>query len=460
MPRKSPAKAPAAPESRWKSRIVGQGAESPDQLVANPDNWRLHPALQQTAMTEALDQIGWIQQVIVNRTTGHVVDGHLRVELALQNEEPAVPVVYVELSEEEEKLALATLDPLGALADHDRSKLNEIASLLDRENNPTLAEMLDDIIGDLDDGYEPGEGEHPGDQIPAKQPKVKTKTGQRWILGRHRLQCGDCTDPDQVKALVGTAAIDSIVTDPPYGVDYTSKNEMFNKMDKSTRVTKPIAGDGAFKPGEFEEWAAKWLSAARAVTADTNTFYLFISGRNHGPLSSAIEKAGGYKSSEIVWIKNGHVLSRQDYSPKHESILYGWFGRHRFYGNFSHTVIDHDQDIDALDHQPLVEYAKQLKALLKEDIIRHPRPNISDLHPTMKPVELLAKLIRDGSPDEGKILDLFGGSGSTLMAAEAEGRDCFTMEIDPAYCDVIVRRWQDYTGEKAVDATTGKTFGK
>jgi DNA modification methylase len=451
-------KTSTAPAGRWRSRITGQGTEAPDQLIANPDNWRLHPAFQQAALTEALDRVGWIQQVIVNKRTGNVVDGHLRVELALQNNEPTIPVVYVDLTPDEEKIALATLDPLSALADQDSEKLAELTALVNREDSPTLIEMLEDLVGDIGDGYDAGEGEDGANNVPPVEKTPITVPGQVWRLGRHRVICGDCTDPSQVAKLCDGEAMDSMVTDPPYGIDYDDKNEHLSASGRANTVDRPIANDRKFKPGEFEAWATKWLAAARTVLADTNTFYVFISGRNAAPLSNAIEAAGGYAPVDLVWVKNTHVLSRQDYSPKHESIRYGWFGRHRFYGDFSHTVIDDDVDVDQLDHQPLVEYAKQLRAMLKEDVIRHPRPNVSDLHPTMKPVELLAKLIRDGSPDDGRVLDLFGGSGSTLMACENEGRAAYLAEIEPVYVDVIVRRWQQYTGETAVDDATGELF--
>ncbi|HSO29345.1 MAG TPA: hypothetical protein VLS28_05545, partial [Candidatus Sulfomarinibacteraceae bacterium] len=178
----------AAPTAAWRNRIVGHGDEPPEQLLANPANWRLHPKDQQAALAGALSEVGWVAQVLVNRTTGHVVDGHLRVELAISRGEPSVPVAYVELSEEEERLVLASLDPLAAMATAEKDALAALLAEIETGDSALarmLAELADQhgirrpIVGDPD-------------EIPPvpDEADVYVRPGDLWLLGDHRLLCG------------------------------------------------------------------------------------------------------------------------------------------------------------------------------------------------------------------------------------------------------------------------------
>jgi DNA modification methylase len=223
--------------------------------------------------------------------------------------------------------------------------------------------------------------------------------------------CGDSRDGGDVAALFAGSGADMLLTDPPYGVSYADKNEMLNQYEKGTRIQRPIANDDL---DDYERFFGEFLDLV--PLRDTNTAYIFMSGRELHPLVLAMQGAGYYASQVLVWAKNNHVLGRQDYSPKHEFIVYGWRGRHRFYGPFRTSVLEYD------------------------------RPRQSDLHPTMKPVELLKQLIRDGSPPQALVYDPFLGSGSTLIAAEATGRRCYGMELEPVYAWTAVRRWSEFTG--------------
>jgi hypothetical protein len=210
---------PRRQKKAWRNRIVGTGEEAPDQLLANPGNWRIHPKAQQDALSDALDDIGWIQQVVVNRRTGHLVDGHLRVSLALRNNEPTVPVLYVDLDPREEALALATLDPISAMAATDKAKLDALLREVDT-GSAALQEMLSELAAKS--GLEYGKPEavnDPGAQLDrAEELRVKwnTERGQLWLAGRHRLMCGDSTDPADVARLLGGVQPDAVITDPPY----------------------------------------------------------------------------------------------------------------------------------------------------------------------------------------------------------------------------------------------------
>jgi hypothetical protein len=179
----------AAPTTGWRNRITGSGEEAPDQLLANPANWRIHPKAQQDALAGALDAVGWVGQVLVNQNTGFVVDGHARIALALSRGEPSVPVLYVDLSPEEESLVLATLDPIGAMAGRDEEKLKALLAEISVDDAGLLA-----LLGDLS-GNEPKAGLTDPDEVPEPPADPYVQPGQLWRLGDHRLLCGDATSP-------------------------------------------------------------------------------------------------------------------------------------------------------------------------------------------------------------------------------------------------------------------------
>ena len=183
----------------WANRIVSHGEEAPDQLLANPGNWRIHPASQQRALASVLGEVGLVQTVIVNRTTGHLVDGHLRVELAIAAGQPTIPVIYVELSEDEERIVLSSLDPIGAMAAADREKLAELLAAIE---NPDLAELLDAVAKANRVALDIGSGGLTDpDEVPEPPAKPVSKPGDLYTLGDHRLLCGDSTDPEQVRRI-------------------------------------------------------------------------------------------------------------------------------------------------------------------------------------------------------------------------------------------------------------------
>ncbi|HEY8870037.1 MAG TPA: ParB N-terminal domain-containing protein [Candidatus Limnocylindrales bacterium] len=214
----------------WRNRISGQGEVDPKTLIPNPANWRGHPREQQRGLAAALSEVGWVAQVMVNTTTGHIVDGHLRVELAIARNEPSVPVTYVELSEEEERLVLATLDPLAAMATAEKDAL---AALL-AELSPTddaLAALLAEL-GEQNGIRRPMLGDP--DEVPPvpDAADVYVRPGDLFVLGDHRLLCGDATDPDAVARLLDGATPTLLATDPPYGVslDPTWRDGVYNDL--------------------------------------------------------------------------------------------------------------------------------------------------------------------------------------------------------------------------------------
>ena len=252
---------------------------------------------------------------------------------------------------------------------------------------------------------------------------VRCKPGDIWQLGDHRLMCGDCTDKDAVAKLMDGKLADMVFTDPPYGVSYTDKNEFLNRIDKPLCVVNPIENDSK-SPDEMNAfWHTAFGNLAEATTDKAVYYITSPQGGDLLLLLLAIHETPWALKHMLIWNKNNHVLGRCDYNYKHEPIIYGWKkkGTHHFYGGgkFKTTVWD------------------------------IPKPLRSDLHPTMKPVELVGNCLLDGTKEGDIVLDTFGGSGTTLVACEQLGRKCYMMELDPHYCDVIIARWEKLTGKRA-----------
>jgi DNA modification methylase len=243
--------------------------------------------------------------------------------------------------------------------------------------------------------------------------KYSFNSGDIIILGKHKLICGDCENC--LKDLMNGEKASMILTDPPYGVDYGNKNKWLNEYDKGNRIQEVYANDEVKK--DHKTFFQNTIFKAKDYLTDYNQIYVFI-GPTILELLEAMKSENVKMGMILVWVKNNHVLAMTDYMPKHEFIVYGWYGKHKFYG-------DHRQSV--------FEYDKPLK---------------NDLHPTMKPVELLKDIISHGSQENEIVLDMFGGSGSTLIACEETNRRCFMSEIDSHYCSVIVERWENLTGKQ------------
>ena len=259
------------------------------------------------------------------------------------------------------------------------------------------------------------------DEVP-EEVETRAKRGDIWLLGNHRLMCGDSTSVTDVEKLMNGEKADLLLTDPPYNVDYSAKNKFLNKYDKGNRVQKDIENDKKTAE-EFYNFLYSMFSNAYNYIKDGACFYVFYPNAEftnfHNALNNSLLKVHQY----LVWCKNNHVLGMNDYQYKHEPIFYGWKeGKHNWYSDRSQTTV--------------LNFNKPLK---------------NDLHPTMKPIEILAYLLTNSTnKTNNKVLDLFGGSGSTLIACEQLNRKCFMMELDEHYCDVIITRWENLTGQKAV----------
>lgn len=295
------------------------------------------------------------------------------------------------------------------------------------------------------------------EHLPAK---AKARTGDIYALGKHRLICADSTDAEAVDLLVGDSKVDLLLTDPPYNVDYSSKNEALNAWEKkhpgkhkANRIQKDIANDKV-EDSQFQEFLIAAFSNANRHLKQGGAFYIWHAGTEGLNFKIAVKSVGWDLKQILIWNKNNMVLGRQDYQWKHEPCLYGWKpgAGHYFIERRDLLTVyeDKDLDIDALTKAELKDLLKKmLQGNTPTTVIDEDKPLRSADHPTMKPLKLMGRLIRNSTRPGEVVLDLFGGSGSTLMAAEQLGRVCYMVELDPCYIDVIIKRWEEYTGEKA-----------
>lgn len=282
---------------------------------------------------------------------------------------------------------------------------------------------------------------------------AKTREGDIYALGNHRLICGDSTDPQIIDILCGSTIVDLYLTDPPYNVDYASKNKALSAAEKGNRIQKEIAND-RMADGQFKEFLNKALNAADRHLKPGGVFYIWHAGTEGFNFISAVKETGWEFKQVLIWNKNNMVLGRQDYQWKHEPCLYGWKpgAGHYFIDSRSQLTVYQNEagefDPDKMTKAELVELVKKI-GQLPTDIIDEDKPLRSADRPTMKPLKLMGRCVKNSTRPGEVVLDSFGGSGSTLMACEQLGRVCFTVELDPHYVDVIIKRWEEYTQDKA-----------
>ena len=393
-----------------------------ERVVGNPRNPNSHPASQLELLAKIISAQGWRAPITVSTRSGFVVRGHGRLAAAHLLGVSSVPVDFQNYESEAAEWADLIAD-------------NRIAELA-RPDMPMLMDLLQDLdTGDFDmdmTGFEFGELERlmtsfadadvepVEDEVPDLPEAPITSTGDLWVLGEHRLLCGDSTNSDHVGRLMHCHNAACMWTDPPYGVDYVGK----------TKDAKRIKNDGA---EGLSQLLTDALTCAMGVCESGAPWYIAHPAGPQAQVFAAAIAAVGMRIHEgLVWRKDSFVLGHSDYHYQHEPILFGYMpgqgrsgrGKHagsRWYGDNAQTSVF--------------------------DIAR---PKRSEAHPTMKPVELVAAALKNSSPVGALVFDPFLGSGSTLIACEQLGRVCYGLELDPAYCDVVVARWESVTGKKAV----------
>ena len=404
---------------------VKQNTGQIEGLPSNPRQWTQTDIDRIAKSLEETPELFEARPLIVYEQDGEyiILGGNLRYEGAKKNKMKDVPVHILAHDLNIDKLKEIVIKDNGSFGDWDMDALaNEWDDLPLKDWGIDVAwdaVMLEETTSQDRKEVEEDDFDAEKDHI-----EVRCKRGDIWQLGDHRLMCGDSVDLEDVKKLMGGAKADLVFTDPPYGVSYTKKNEYLNSLGTGNRLTKAIENDSK-PPQEMYEFWVKAFKNIHEVTKDKMAYY--ITAPQGGDLLLllllAVRDSGFMLKHQLIWNKNNLVLGRCDYNYKHEPIIYGWKigGTHSFVGGskFKTSVWDIN------------------------------KPLRNDLHPTMKPVELVVAAIEDNSLESQVVLDLFGGSGTTLIAAEETGRKACLMEYDPHYCDVIIARWEKLTGRKA-----------
>ena len=279
------------------------------------------------------------------------------------------------------------------------------------------------------------------DQIPGLPAEATAKMGEIYQLGRHRLMCGDSTNKTHVEKLMDSQLADLVVTDPPYNVAIENSQGMTIQNDDMSNQ-------------EFKNFLTMCFKNLESSLKQGGAFYVWYASREHINFESSLNEAGFKVRQQLIWNKNTFILGRQDYHWKHEPCLYGWKdgAAHYFMDDRTQSTMleNKKSNVNSMSKEEMQELIKELLSdKISTTVLNEDKPSVNDLHPTMKPIKLIGRLIKNSSKQNEIVLDLFGGSGSTLIAAEQIGRNCFMMEYDPKYVDVIIKRWENLTGLEA-----------
>lgn len=368
-------------------------------------------------VANSLRQFGWKQPIVIDEKY-EIVAGHTRWKAAKMLGMETVPCVMADdLTPEQVQVYRLTDNKTAEMADWDFDLLEQELNDID----PAMFDMADFgfFQGDEPETSNKAQEVEEDDFDPDAEAESRCKRGQIWQLGAHRLMCGDSTSADDVAKLMNGEKADMVFTDPPWNVNYGAVKED-NAMGYKVRT---ILNDH-METDEFKKFMKSVFTVMNGSSKPGAMTYVVMSAQEWGNLMLTLGESGFHWSSTIIWNKDHFVMSRKDYHTKYEPIWYGWKeGNSRL-----HPLSDRTQS----------------------DVWDFARPIKSEEHPTMKPVSLVARAIENSTNNGDIVLDLFGGSGTTLIAAEQLQRSCRMMELDPHYCDVILKRWEDFTGQEAV----------
>ena len=407
------------------------------ELKPNPRNPHAHPDEQLSLLAKNIRYFGWRHPITVSTRSGFIVAGHGRLMAARKLGLELAPVDFQSFASDDEELAVLVSDNrIAELAETDEDELKALIKELDGQIDLDLTGFDAVSIEELF----PPEAQDEDNPVPAPPDDPVTRRGDVYLLGSHRLMCGDSSLPENLDTLLGGASIQLVNTDPPYNVKVEPRsnnaiaagNSSFEqthhqKLDlarhpgkskpthrKMRAKDRPLANDFVSEE-EFDRLLDAWFGNIARVLEPGRCFYIWGGYANLGNYPPALRKNGLYFSQAVIWDKEHPVLTRKDYMGAHEWCMYGWKegAAHQFFGPSNATDLWHVKKVN---------------------------PQAMS-HLTEKPVELAVRAIGHGSRPGENVLDLFGGSGSTLVGAEQAGRRAFLMELDPPYCDVIVKRW-------------------
>ena len=380
---------------------------------------------------------------IVATSDGEIINGHTRWKAAKKLKLKTVPVIIADDLTEEQVRAFRLADnKVAEIAQWDiELLLSEIESVDNLDMTLFGFTDSDYTLGDFED--EETDGDISEDEIESEGDSVSSvEYGDIYQLGRHRLMCGDSTSAGDMKELVNGEKIDLYVTDPPYNVAYEGKTE----------EAMTIQND-SMDAASFRQFLRDAFSVANQHLKPGGAFYIWHADSEGLNFRAAVKETGWLLKQNLVWVKNSIVLGRQDYQWKHEPCLYGWKdgASHYFIDNRSlATVIEEDEEnLKEMTKGELISYIKTMQENSPTSIFYEDKPVRSDIHPTMKPLKLIARCVLNSSKKGERVLDSFNGGGSTLMVCEKTERIYYGMELDPVYVERTIKRWEEETGLKA-----------
>lgn len=435
------------------SLAIENVALSEIQPYAN--NSRLHSAEQIAAVCASIREFGFTNPILLG-AGGVIIAGHGRFEAARALGMTSIPAIRLaHLTKDQERALVIADNKIAEGSTWDEARLREeLRALEAAEFDLGLmgfgAKELDDLLAEVE-GSSTVDLIGDPDEVPEPEPVHVSRRGDVWILGQHRLICGDSTQEVDVRRVTG-GEVDCVWTDPPYNVNYEGS---------AGKIQNDNMG-----ASQFLAFLTAAFAAGAAVLKPGGPIYVAHADTEGEAFRAAFREAGLKLSGCLVWVKPSLVLGRSDYQWRHEPILYGWkpgAAHDWFAGRAETTVFDLEDDaapvrampdgtvqIDVGDRTLVVSGAGLSIASLDGSVIRFDKPRRSGEHPTMKPVGLIVRMLRNSARPGGIVLDLFGGSGSTLMACELLGMQARLVELDPRFVDVIVRRWEEATGKRAV----------
>jgi DNA modification methylase len=391
-----------------------------DRLLPYIRNARTHTDEQVAQVAASIREFGWTNPLLV-AADGTIIAGHARLAAARKLKMTEVPVIVLDHLTDAQRRALVLADNRLALdAGWDEEMLRvELASLQEDGFDLDIVGFSDEELENLLRDPEESNGLTDEDAVPDEPERAITVAGDLWMLGDHRVLCGDATSMDAIQTVLAGGLADMAFTDPPYSVSYTGKTA------RKLTIKNDDLGAG------FYDFLREACTNVLAVTK--GAIYICMSSSELHTLFRAFTDAGGHWSTFVIWAKHHFTLGRSDYQRQYEPILYGW-----------RNGTDHFW-CGARDQGDIW-------------FIKRPMANLE--HPTMKPVELVERALRNSSKTRDTILDVFGGSGTTLIACEKSGRQARLIELEPKYCDVIIRRWQEFTGREAKLESDGKSYSE
>jgi DNA modification methylase len=397
-----------------------------ERLIPYARNPRTHTEAQVAQIAASIAEFGFVNPVLVG-TDGVIIAGHARVMAARKLKMAEAPVIVLDHLTEAQRRALVIADNrLAQNAGWDEEMLRvELEALRQDEFNFDLLGFEDaELEALLAEPETQSDGLTDEDAVPEAQETAITMLGDVWVLGGHRLVCGDSTQMEAIEKVLAGGLADMTWTDPPYGVNYGA-----TMKDKLRKKHRRIANDNlgpAFEPFLRD-------ACANILAVTKGAIYICMSSSELHTLHKAFTAAGGHWSTFLIWAKNTFTMGRSDYQRQYEPILYGWKE-----GTDHYWCGSRDQG----------------------DVWFVKKPVANDLHPTMKPVELVERAIRNSSKSRDTVLDPFAGSGSTLIACEKTRRQARLIELEPNYCDVIIRRFEEFSGKRAALESDGRGFAE